>query len=111
MTWVMLLGFTATAVSVASSVPQTYRMIRFKRDPRALLGLSVMTPLIVAVNEVMVFIYGWSLGAIPLWLPQCFAVPFHVFVVLFILRSRVAYRRSRGAVVIVDDRVRVHVRS
>lgn len=91
----MILGFAATAVSVASSVPQTYRMIRFRRDAHALMGLSVWTPTIVMVNEIMVFVYGRSLHEMPLWLPQVFAAPFHLFVVLFILRSRLAYHRSR----------------
>lgn len=92
----MLLGFAATAVSVAASIPQTYRMIRFRGDSHALMGLSVWTPTIVMVNEIMVFIYGRSLHEMPLWLPQVFAAPFHLFVVVFILRSRLALHRTRS---------------
>ncbi len=97
----MYLGFAATAVSVAASIPQTYRMIRFRGDAHALLGLSVWTPTIVMVNEIMVFIYGRSLHEVPLWLPQVFAAPFHLFVVLFILRSRWALRQARGQATVV----------
>lgn len=96
MNWAMVLGFAATVVSVVASVPQTYRMIRFKCDPHALLGLSVLTPLMIMTNEVLVFIYGWDMHEVPLWLPQCFSAPFHLFVVLFILRSRFAYKRTHG---------------
>ncbi len=105
----MMLGFAATAVSVASSVPQTYRMLRYRGDSHALMGLSVWTPTIVLVNEIMVFVYGRSLHEVPLWLPQVFAAPFHLFVVVFILRSRLALHRSHLRVEVSAFRSRAAV--
>jgi uncharacterized protein with PQ loop repeat len=88
MTLADILGFAASMFAIGYSVPQTFRMLRHRHDCKALQGISITAPIMAMTSGALVFVYGLSLGAMPIWIPPLVTVPFHALNAMFIATRR-----------------------